>query len=121
MSTEAPKENSSETSETATPETNLENTVESETDKLVCKGEQLSFKMVWNKKSYDMVKLGKENTVGEMRRYIEELTGIPRDMQKIMYKGKKFFCLHIFEPISFPNPSYPLTQQESHKSFNLRH
>lgn len=58
-----------------------------EDDTIVSSGESLKFKMVWNKVNYDMTKLGKDNTVGEMRKYIEELTGIPPNMQKIMFKG----------------------------------
>ena len=46
-----------------------------EDDTIVSSGESLKFKMVWNKVNYDMTKLGKDNTVGEMRKYIEELTG----------------------------------------------
>jgi len=51
------------------------------------KGEPLNFKMVWNKKNYEMNSLGTLNNVGHMRKHIEELTGIPCKMQKIMYKG----------------------------------
>jgi len=51
------------------------------------KGEPLNFKMVWNKNKYDVNKLGSLNSVRCMRRHIEELTGIPCKMQKIMHKG----------------------------------
>ena len=50
-------------------------------------GEPLNFKMVWNKQNYEVNKLGTLNSVGHMRKHIEELTGIPCKMQKIMYKG----------------------------------
>uniref|UniRef100_A0A7M5X2J7 Ubiquitin-like domain-containing protein n=2 Tax=Clytia hemisphaerica TaxID=252671 RepID=A0A7M5X2J7_9CNID len=43
--------------------------------------------MVWNKSNYEMTKLGKSNTVADLREYIAELTGIPTNMQKIMFKG----------------------------------
>jgi len=51
------------------------------------KGEPLNFKMVWNKQNYEVNSLGTLNSVGHMRKHIEELTGIPCKMQKIMYKG----------------------------------
>jgi len=51
------------------------------------KGEPLHFKMIWNKHNYEVSTLGTLNSVGHMRRHIEELTGIPCKMQKIMYKG----------------------------------
>jgi len=56
-------------------------------DSLEQKGEPLNFKMVWNKKNFAVDKLGTLNSVGCMRKHIEELTGIPCKMQKIMYKG----------------------------------
>lgn len=56
-------------------------------DTLLQKGEPLNFKMVWNKKNYEVKKLGTLNSVQCMRQHIEELTGIPCKMQKIMHKG----------------------------------
>lgn len=51
------------------------------------KGEPLNFKMVWNKKNFEVNALGTLNSVSCMRKHIEELTGVPCKMQKIMYKG----------------------------------
>lgn len=74
-----------------TPSDSTENGIKMEADKENqtnnIKGEPISFKMVWNKHTYDITKLGLQNTVAELRKHIEELTGIPSDMQKIMYKG----------------------------------
>jgi len=76
-------------SESQKPEENTEDVAskKEEDNGIECCGEPFKFKMVWNKVNYDMVKLGKGNNVGHLRKYIEELTGIPPNMQKIMYKG----------------------------------
>jgi len=55
-------------------------------DAVVCCGDPVKFKMVWNKVNYDMAKLGKENTVGDLRKYIDELTGISDTMYKCSAK-----------------------------------
>jgi len=68
-------------------ENNGDNTAVEDTESIKQKGEPLNFKMVWNKKNYEVNVLGTLNSVGSMRKHIEELTGIPCKMQKIMYKG----------------------------------
>jgi len=78
---EANKENEEKDKSTTT-----ENSTE-ESNEILVKGTLLNFKMVWNKTNYEINKLGNENTVGEFRKHIEELTGIPCNMQKIMFKG----------------------------------
>ena len=80
-SDEIPDGNKIEDSE-GVDDTSVENT-----EALQQKGEPLNFKMVWNKKNYEVNVLGTLNSVGSMRKHIEELTGIPCKMQKIMYKG----------------------------------
>lgn len=65
----------------------VSNTLEEKGDVFEKKGDALSFKMVWNKKNYEINVLGTLNSVGDLRKHIEELTSIPCKMQKIMYKG----------------------------------
>ena len=52
------------------------NSNEEKEDTVACNGDPVKFKMVWNKVNYEMVKLGKQNTVSDLRKYIDELTGM---------------------------------------------
>jgi len=73
-----------EQKEDLNPITNI--TSQNGSDHLEIKGDELNVKMVWNKKTYEM-KVGFENTVLDFRNEVKRLTGIPVNMQKIMYKG----------------------------------
>lgn len=89
---ETPVENTSSKDESNEKvEENVDDTAkDSSTEKsntLELKGELLNFKMVWNKTNYEINVLGSLNSVGDLRKHIEELTGIPVKMQKIMFKG----------------------------------
>ena len=46
----------------------------------------VSFRVVWNKKNYD-VTFNANVSVGNLKKHIESLTGIPVTMQKLMFKG----------------------------------
>ncbi|XP_028406585.1 ubiquitin domain-containing protein UBFD1-like [Dendronephthya gigantea] len=46
----------------------------------------ISFRVVWNKKNYD-VTFNSNDTVESLKKHIETLTGLPVSTQKLMYKG----------------------------------
>lgn len=48
--------------------------------------ETASFRVVWNKKNYE-VTFPVDETVDSLKQHIEKLTGLPVSMQKLMYKG----------------------------------
>merc|ERR1711890_40422 len=50
-------------------ENNGDNTAVEDTESIKQKGEPLNFKMVWNKKNYEVNVLGTLNSVGSMRTY----------------------------------------------------
>lgn len=49
-------------------------------------GEQIDFKIVYNKKKYD-VTFGLDDTVGQLKSHLQDVIGVPSAMQKIMIKG----------------------------------
>ncbi|EDO35790.1 predicted protein, partial [Nematostella vectensis] len=48
--------------------------------------EMVNFRVCWNKKNYD-VTFDLDKSVDKLKEHIEELTGLPVAMQKLMYKG----------------------------------
>ncbi|KAK3705208.1 hypothetical protein QZH41_013999 [Actinostola sp. cb2023] len=48
--------------------------------------ELVNFRIVWNKKSYD-VEFDVNQTVDQLKEHIQTLTGLPVSMQKLMYKA----------------------------------
>ena len=71
------EESKMETSDTSNGNTNGAESapVNEEKQDEIIKGEEVTFKMVWNKTNYDIT-LGLENSVLELRKHIEELTGL---------------------------------------------
>ena len=49
-------------------------------------GEQIDFKIVFNKKKFD-VTFGVEETIGALKSHLQDILGVPAAMQKIMIKG----------------------------------
>ncbi len=52
-------------------------------------GEQIDFKIVYNKKKYDIT-FGLDDTVGQLKAHLQDVIGVPSAMQKIMIKGLAF-------------------------------
>jgi hypothetical protein len=52
-------------------------------------GEQIDFKIVYNKKKYDIT-FGLDDTVGQLKAHLQDVIGVPSAMQKIMIKGRRF-------------------------------
>ena len=51
-----------------------------------CSGESIDFKVVFNKKKYDIT-FGSEETIGALKSHLQDIIGVPSTMQKIMIKG----------------------------------
>jgi hypothetical protein len=49
-------------------------------------GEKIEFKVVYNKKKYDIA-FGSEETVGALKAHLQDVIGVPSTMQKVMIKG----------------------------------
>lgn len=49
-------------------------------------GELIDFKVVYNKKKYD-ISFGVEETVGALKAHLQDVIGVPSTMQKVMIKG----------------------------------
>jgi len=49
-------------------------------------GEKIDFKVVFNKKKFD-VTFGSEETVGALKSHLQDIIGVPSTMQKVMIKG----------------------------------
>lgn len=49
-------------------------------------GERIDFKVVYNKKKYD-ISFGVEETVGALKAHLQDVIGVPSTMQKVMIKG----------------------------------
>eukprot|EP00088_Acartia_fossae_P054658 TRINITY_DN629_c0_g1_i1.p1 TRINITY_DN629_c0_g1~~TRINITY_DN629_c0_g1_i1.p1 ORF type:complete len:294 (-),score=74.14 TRINITY_DN629_c0_g1_i1:136-1017(-) len=49
-------------------------------------GEKIDFKVVYNKKKFD-VSFGSEETVGALKSHLQDVIGVPSTMQKVMIKG----------------------------------
>lgn len=52
----------------------------------ISKGDQIDFKIVYNKKKYDIT-FGLDDTVGQLKSHLQDVIGVPSAMQKIMIKG----------------------------------
>ena len=48
--------------------------------------EQIDFKIVYNKKKYDIT-FGLDDTVGQLKSHLQDVIGVPSAMQKILIKG----------------------------------
>ncbi|KAM7433824.1 Ubiquitin domain-containing protein ubfd1 [Porites harrisoni] len=57
-----------------------------EEEQACCSRETASFRVVWNKKNYE-VNFPVDETADSLKQHIENLTGLPVSMQKLMYKG----------------------------------
>lgn len=57
-----------------------------EEDQASSSRETASFRVVWNKKNYE-VTFPVDETADSLKQHIENLTGLPVSMQKLMYKG----------------------------------
>ena len=49
-------------------------------------GEKIEFKVVYNKKKFDIT-FGSEETVGALKAHLQDVIGVPSTMQKVMIKG----------------------------------
>ncbi|KAJ7382596.1 Ubiquitin domain-containing protein ubfd1 [Desmophyllum pertusum] len=59
---------------------------ETEEEQATSSRESASFRVVWNKKNYE-VTFPVDETADSLKQHIENLTGLPVSMQKLMYKG----------------------------------
>ncbi|CAB3980708.1 Ubiquitin domain-containing UBFD1 [Paramuricea clavata] len=57
-----------------------------ENSETTCPENMISFRVVWNKKNYD-VTFNANDTVENLKKHIETLTGLPVSTQKLMFKG----------------------------------
>ena len=54
-------------------------------------GEKIEFKVVYNKKKFDIT-FGSEETVGALKAHLQDVIGVPSTMQKVMIKGKELYA-----------------------------
>jgi hypothetical protein len=64
-------------------------TEESATAPAQSSGERIDFKIVYNKRKYDIT-FGLDDTVGQLKAHLQDVIGVPSAMQKIMIKGRRF-------------------------------